>query len=84
MNLLKAFLSAYKDLEETWKFSRFERWMSGQEAEEYLQTAHERFFLFVLPMQRMEARIEGYVAENRELRVPSATEHRPGSLCSVA
>jgi len=48
------FLNAYKDLDEEWKFCRFERWLDAAEAVKYVQTAHSRFFLYALPMQRLE------------------------------
>jgi inorganic pyrophosphatase len=63
------FLNGYRDLEESWKFSRFERWYGPDEATKYLQTAYERFFIFVLPMQRMEAQLAAVAAENVELRM---------------
>eukprot|EP00929_Paragymnodinium_shiwhaense_P006238 TRINITY_DN1092_c0_g1_i1.p2 TRINITY_DN1092_c0_g1~~TRINITY_DN1092_c0_g1_i1.p2 ORF type:complete len:651 (+),score=214.35 TRINITY_DN1092_c0_g1_i1:86-2038(+) len=62
------FFNAYKDLESDWKFSRFERWLDGKDACSYLATAHSRFFLFVLPMQRLEKRVAELEEENMALK----------------
>lgn len=51
------FFNSYKDLDQDWKFCRFERWLSAEDAMRYVQGAHSRFFLFVLPMQRMEKKV---------------------------
>mmetsp|Transcript_65402 Transcript_65402/g.171325 ORF Transcript_65402/g.171325 Transcript_65402/m.171325 type:complete len:637 (-) Transcript_65402:368-2278(-) len=62
------FTNAYKDLEEDWKFCRFERWMDVEEATKYVQQSHSRFFLFTLPMQRLERRLSQLEVENSQLR----------------
>mmetsp|Transcript_121074 Transcript_121074/g.342570 ORF Transcript_121074/g.342570 Transcript_121074/m.342570 type:complete len:654 (-) Transcript_121074:207-2168(-) len=51
------FFNAYQDLGPAWKFCRFERWIDAGEAMKYIQGAHSRFFLFMIPMQRMEKRL---------------------------
>jgi len=61
------FLNAYKDLDQSWKFCRFSRWMDADEATKYVQGAHSRFFLFVLPMQRLEKRVAELEVENKRL-----------------
>lgn len=65
---LVQFLNSYKDLDEKWKFCRFERWYDDDEAVKYVQGAHSRFFLFSLPMQRLETRVQELEAENHKLR----------------
>lgn len=62
------FLNAYKDLDEEWKFCRFERWLNAEDAVKYVQGAHSRFFLFALPMQRLERRVRELEAENDKLK----------------
>jgi inorganic pyrophosphatase len=62
------FFNAYKDLDDDWKFCRFERWLDMDEAVQYVQSAHSRFFLFALPMQRMEKRVQELEAENSKLK----------------
>jgi inorganic pyrophosphatase len=62
------FLNCYKDLDEEWKFCRFERWLEVEDAVKYVQGAHSRFFLFALPMQRLEKRVQDLEAENIQLR----------------
>jgi len=62
------FLNGYKDLDEEWKFCRFERWLEADEAVKYVLGAHSRFFLFSLPMQRLEKRLQELEQENRDLR----------------
>jgi inorganic pyrophosphatase len=62
------FLNGYKDLDEEWKFCRFERWMEADDCLNYVQTAHSRFFLFTLPMQRLEKRVQDLEEENRRLK----------------
>lgn len=61
------FLNGYKDLGPSWKFCRFERWLDAEEAAKYVQGAHSRFFLFVLPMTRLEKRVADLEAENLRL-----------------
>jgi inorganic pyrophosphatase len=62
------FFNACKDLEEDWKFARFERWICRDEAIRYIETAHSRFFLFTMPMQRLERRVQELEEQNRELQ----------------
>lgn len=62
------FFNAYKDLEDAWKFCRFERWIDAEKAMSYLQGAHSRFFLFVMPMRRLEKRVCELEDENKKLR----------------
>jgi len=62
------FLNAYKDLEEDWKFCRFERWLDAEDAVKYVQGAHSRFFLFALPMQQLQKRVQDLETENLRLR----------------
>ena len=62
------FFNAYRDLEESWKFSRFERWLTPDEANRHMNTSHERFFIFTLPMQRVEAKLHAVLQENAELK----------------
>jgi len=62
------FFNSYKDLESDWKFCRFDRWVDPSETMKYLQSAHSRFFLYVLPMQRMERRIKDLEEDNRKLK----------------
>jgi len=62
------FLNGYKDLDEEWKFCRFERWLDAEDAVKYVQGAHSRFFLFALPMQRLEKRVRELEAENCRLK----------------
>jgi inorganic pyrophosphatase len=62
------FLNGYKDLDEEWKFCRFERWLEADEAVKYVQSAHSRFFLFSLPMQRLEKRVKDLEVENQKLK----------------
>jgi inorganic pyrophosphatase len=62
------FLNAYKDLDEDWKFCRFERWLEASEAVKYVQGAHSRFFLYALPMQRLEKRVRELENENLKLK----------------
>jgi inorganic pyrophosphatase len=62
------FFNAYRDLEESWKFSRFERWLDPEETTRYMNTSHERFFIFTLPMQRVEAKLQAVLQENAELK----------------
>jgi inorganic pyrophosphatase len=62
------FLNSYKDLDEEWKFCRFERWLDSDDAVKYVQSAHSRFFLFALPMQRLEKRVRELEDENVALR----------------
>jgi len=66
------FFNAYRDLEESWKFSRFERWLTPEEANRYMNTSHERFFIFTLPMQRVEAKLNAVLQENAELKAKLA------------
>jgi len=65
---LVQFLNSYKDLTEEWKFCRFERWYDSEEAVKYLEAAHSRFFLFGLPMKRLEKRVQELEAENLQLK----------------
>lgn len=65
---LVQFLNSYKDLEEDWKFVRFERWLDSDDAVKYVQGAHSRFFLFTLPMQRLEKRVQELEDENAALK----------------
>lgn len=62
------FLNGYKDLDEEWKFCRFERWLEADEAVKYVQGAHSRFFLFALPMQQLQKRVQDLEAENTKLK----------------
>jgi inorganic pyrophosphatase len=62
------FFNAYKDLDDDWKFCRFERWLDMDEAVKYVQTAHSRFFLFALPMQRLEKRVQELEGQNVKLK----------------
>jgi len=62
------FFNGYKDLDEEWKFCRFERWLDTDDAVKYVQGAHSRFFLFALPMARLEKRVKDLEAENCRLR----------------
>jgi len=62
------FLNSYKDLDEEWKFCRFERWLDSEDAVKYVQGAHSRFFLFTLPMQRLEKRVQELESENEKLK----------------
>jgi inorganic pyrophosphatase len=66
------FFNAYRDLEESWKFSRFERWLTPEETTRYMNTSHERFFIFTLPMQRVEAKLNAVIQENEELKAQIA------------
>lgn len=66
------FFNAYKDLEPDWKFCRFERWLDASTAMNYVQSAHSRFFLFVMPMQRVEKRLQALEDENMSLRAALA------------
>jgi len=63
------FLNSYKDLDEEWKFSRFERWLDTDDAVKYVQSAHSRFFLFALPMQRLSKRVQDLEEENARLKM---------------
>jgi len=63
------FFNAYKDLESDWKFCRFERWIDASQAMTYIQQAHSRFFLFVLPMQRLERRVQDLEEQRLKRRV---------------
>jgi inorganic pyrophosphatase len=65
---LVQFLNSYKDLDEEWKFCSFGRWYDSDEAVKYVQGAHSRFFLFDLPMKRLEKRVAELEAENSALR----------------
>jgi len=81
---IKQFLNSYKDLDEEWKFCRFERFMDTEESIKYVQMAHPRYFLFTLPMQRLEKRVEELENENAELKRGSTIqlvdiEHRSAS-----
>jgi inorganic pyrophosphatase len=62
------FLNGYKDLDEEWKFCRFERWLDADEALKYVQSAHSRFFLFALPMQQLQKRVMDLEAENAKMK----------------
>jgi inorganic pyrophosphatase len=62
------FLNGYKDLDEEWKFCRFERWLDADEAVKYVQSAHSRFFLFALPMQQLQKRVQELEVENTKLK----------------
>mmetsp|Transcript_7096 Transcript_7096/g.20947 ORF Transcript_7096/g.20947 Transcript_7096/m.20947 type:complete len:354 (-) Transcript_7096:25-1086(-) len=62
------FFNAYMDLEADWKFCKFDRWMDSDDAMRYIQTAHSRFFLFVMPMQRLEKRVTELEDANDRLR----------------
>jgi inorganic pyrophosphatase len=62
------FLNDYRDLEETWKFSRFEQWIGPEEAMSMTNRARERFFISSLPYQRMEAKLQALTFEVAELR----------------
>jgi len=62
------FFNSYKDLESSWKFCKFETWIDAEMAMKYIQTAHSRFFLFVLPMQRLEKRVLELEDANNKLR----------------
>jgi inorganic pyrophosphatase len=62
------FLNGYKDLDEEWKFCRFEKWLEADEAVKYVQGAHSRFFLFALPMQQLQKRVQDLEVENTSLR----------------
>jgi len=68
------FFNSYKDLEEDWKFSRFERWFDADEAMKYIQGAHSRFFLFTMPMQRLEKRLAELEDQNETLRAKLASK----------
>jgi inorganic pyrophosphatase len=72
------FFNAYRDLEESWKFSRFERWLTPEETTRYMNTSHERFFIFTLPMQRVEAKLQAVLQENAELKARLANGHTNG------
>jgi inorganic pyrophosphatase len=72
------FFNAYRDLEESWKFSRFERWLTPEETTRYMNTSHERFFIFTLPMQRVEAKLNAVLQENAELKAKLANGHANG------
>merc|ERR1712113_723301 len=62
------FLNSYKDLDEEWMFCRFERWLDSEDAAKYVQGAHSRFFLYALPMYRLEKRVAELEVENQRLR----------------
>jgi inorganic pyrophosphatase len=62
------FLNGFRDLEESWKFSRFEQWLGPEEALSITSRAHERFFISSLPMQRMEAKFNAMTNEIADLR----------------
>jgi len=63
------FWDSYKDLHDDWKFCRFERWIGAEAALEYIKTAHSQFFLFVMPMQRMQKRLRELEEENTKLKM---------------
>jgi inorganic pyrophosphatase len=67
------FLNSYKDLDQEWKFCRFERWLDNDDAVKYVQGAHSRFFLFALPMHRLEKRVKDLEAENQRLKMRTST-----------
>jgi inorganic pyrophosphatase len=62
------FLNGFRDLEESWKFSRFEQWLGPEEALSITSRSHERFFIASLPMQRMEAKFNAMTREMADLR----------------
>jgi inorganic pyrophosphatase len=62
------FLNGLGDLEESWKFSRFEQWIGPAEAVSITSRAHERFFSASMPMQRMEAKVNALTREVADLR----------------
>jgi inorganic pyrophosphatase len=68
------FLNGYKDLNDEWQFCRFERWLEAEDAVKYVQAAHSRFFLFTLPMQRLEKRVLELESENRKLKARKTSE----------
>jgi len=63
------FFNSYKDLDDDWKFCRFERWIGAEATMDYIKTAHSQFFLFVMPMQRTEKRIRQLEEENNKLKL---------------
>eukprot|EP01061_Rhynchopus_euleeides_P011431 TRINITY_DN21008_c2_g2_i2.p2 TRINITY_DN21008_c2_g2~~TRINITY_DN21008_c2_g2_i2.p2 ORF type:complete len:651 (+),score=302.52 TRINITY_DN21008_c2_g2_i2:47-1954(+) len=65
---MENFFNTYKSLESNWNFCRVQKWKSASETIEYLRLAHTRFFLFVLPMERVEGRLKKIEDENKELR----------------
>lgn len=62
------FFNSFKDLEADWKFSHFDRWLDADEALRYIQVAHSRFFVFTMPMQRLEKRVMELEEQNELLR----------------
>jgi inorganic pyrophosphatase len=66
------FLNGLGDLEESWKFSRFEQWIGPAEAVSITSRSHERFFSSSLPMQRMEATVSALTREVADLRRQNA------------
>eukprot|EP01059_Diplonema_ambulator_P037428 TRINITY_DN9901_c0_g1_i1.p2 TRINITY_DN9901_c0_g1~~TRINITY_DN9901_c0_g1_i1.p2 ORF type:complete len:645 (+),score=264.38 TRINITY_DN9901_c0_g1_i1:30-1937(+) len=67
-NEIENFYNTYKALESHWKFCKVQGWISRNETMEYLKLAHTRFFLFVLPMERVDSRIKKLEEENKRLR----------------
>jgi inorganic pyrophosphatase len=63
------FLNGFRDLEESWKFSRFEQWIGPEETLSITGRCHERFFISSLPMQRMEAKVSALSLEVAQLRL---------------
>jgi inorganic pyrophosphatase len=66
------FLNGFRDLEESWKFSRFDRWIGPEEAMSITSRSHERFFIASLPMQRMEAKVNALTRELLDLKRENA------------
>jgi inorganic pyrophosphatase len=66
------FLNGLRDLDESWKFSRFEKWIGPEEAVSLTSRAHERFFIASLPMQRMEAQVSALTREVADLKRQNA------------
>jgi len=62
------FFNSCKDLEDSWKFCRFERWICAEETVRCIQQAHSRYFYLGVPMNRMEKRLNDLEEENRKLR----------------
>jgi len=44
-------------------------WIGAEAALEYIKTAHSQFFLFVMPMQRMQKRLRELEEENTKLKM---------------
>ncbi|KAJ9442687.1 Inorganic pyrophosphatase [Diplonema papillatum] len=65
---MENFFNTYKSLELSWRFCKVQRWVSRDETMSYLRLAHTRFFLFVLPMERVDHRLKKLEDENVALK----------------